>query len=165
MNTASPVERPVAEPQEAPSTQPSDPSPVRVLLVEDDYDSVQLVSQRLNATSLARFEVSWAASLPEGVAHLEQGDYDAVILDLSLPGSEGVATIAGVAAAARRIPIVVLTGSDNLDLAMAAARSGVKDYLVKQDQKAGSLVRAILTAIQRQRGAPDRPPRRADPLA
>jgi DNA-binding response OmpR family regulator len=149
--TPSSIERPVLELEEPRSDRVPGLSPVRVLLVEDDYDSARLVSRRLNWSPLANFDVSWAASLPEGLAHLEGGDYDAVILDLSLPGSEGMATIAGVSVRAPQIPIVVLTGSDSDQFCMTAIRNGVQDYLVKEDQDGRSLVRAVLAAIERQR--------------
>jgi len=115
------------------------------------YDSVRLVSRRLHWSRLADFEVTWAASLSDGLGHLEKGEFDAIVLDLSLPGSEGVATIAGVSALARTIPIVVLTGSDSDQMAMTAIRNGVQDYLVKEGLDGRSLVRAILAAIERQR--------------
>ena len=136
-----------------------DPLPqVRVLLVEDDYDSVRLVSRRLAWSTLAHFDVTWAASLPEGLAELERNDFGAVVLDLCLPGSNGMATIAGMSALAPEIPIVVLTGSDSDQLAMSAARNGVQDYLVKESQDDRSLVRAILSAIERKRRETGRPP-------
>lgn len=137
-----------------------DGAAVRVLLVEDDYDSFRLVERRLSLSERAEFQVEWAASLPDGLSEIDKAPYDAIVLDLALPGSEGMATIAGISAIARQIPIVVLTGSNNDALAMRAADCGIQDYLVKEQQDAQSLAAAVLAAIDRQR-AGAAPPSRA----
>lgn len=124
---------------------------VRVLIVEDDYDSYRIVERRLSTSDQANFEVEWAASLPDGLAEIDQNPFDVIVLDLALPGSEGLATIAGISAIAKQIPIVVLTGSDNEALSRACTRHGIQDYLVKQQQDGDSLTRAVLAAVARKR--------------
>ncbi|MDH3213948.1 MAG: response regulator [Myxococcales bacterium] len=151
MTTATPRPNHVLQLEDGPSQRVSHLPNVRVLLVEDDYDAARLSSRRLAWSPLANFQVDWAASLPEGFEHIERDEYDALVLDLSLPGSEGVSTIAAVCALARHLPIVILTGNDNDELAVAALRHGAQDYLVKDDQTGRSIARAVLAAVERQR--------------
>ena len=141
---------PLLPSHESSSTAPSLP-PLRVLVVEDDYDAARIVSRRLAWSPLAHFEVTLAMDLDEGLEQLAADAYEAVLLDLSLPGSEGIATLSAVSALAPELPVVVLTGCDDDGLAVQSVQLGAQDFLVKEHQDGRTLVRAILAAIERQR--------------
>jgi len=157
MTTADPRPNHVLQLEDGPSQRVSHLPNVRVLLVEDDYDAARLSSRRLAWSPLANFQVDWAASLSEGLEHIERDEYDALVLDLSLPGSEGVNTIAAVCALTQHLPVVILTGNDSDALAVTALRHGAQDYLVKEEQNARSIARAVLAAVERQRRIIERP--------
>jgi len=145
----------VVELDESPTSPTASLPPLRVLVVEDDYDAARLVSRRLAWSPLANFQVTWAADLSDGLQHLTADAYEAVILDLSLPGSEGMGTLSEVSALVPELPIVVLTGSDDDELAMQSVRTGAQDFLVKEHQDGRTVARAVLAAIERQRRLSD----------
>jgi signal transduction histidine kinase len=72
-----------------------------------------------------------------------------VLLDLGLPDSQGFATVATMRAAVPHVPIIVLTGLNDLELGVQAVREGAQDYLVKGTVTADTLERAMYYAIER----------------
>lgn len=127
--------------------------PIRILLVEDDPDAVRLVARRLACSRRALFEVEHAPDLQSALGCVETRRYGAVVLDLGLPDGQSTSTLAAAAAIARHLPIVILTASEDTELALLAARVGVQDYLLKNHQDAHSLIRAVLSAVYRHRFA------------
>lgn len=74
-----------------------------------------------------------------------------VFLDLSLPDSRGLDTFSRVYAQAPQVPIIVLTGLDDEQVAVQAVRKGAQDYLVKGYVDSNLLVRAMHYAVERKR--------------
>lgn len=129
------------------------PMPIRILLIEDNADDLLLIQEILMAERTARFEISWVGCLDEGLTSLSKGKVDLVLLDLSLPDSEGLETLERVRAQAKKIPVVVLTASDDELLAVQALQRGAQDYVIKGYLQVyrGFLARAIRYAIERKR--------------
>ncbi len=119
-----------------------------LLLIDDSPSDAALVRRYLAESP---FQVTVADGLSVGLQQLEQGGVDAVLLDLCLPDSDGIDTIVQVRKSAAHIPIVVLTGMENEELAVRAVQEGAQDYLVKNKINADVLVRSIRYAIERQR--------------
>lgn len=124
---------------------------VRVLVVEDSEDYALLVASTLDRSSLADFDVERVTSLDEALASAERSHYDAMLLDLSLPDGCGAFTVAFGCAIADRLPIVVLTSTDDEELAMTAIHAGAQDYLVKDRVDCREVPSAVLRAIERRR--------------
>ena len=125
---------------------------LRVLLVEDDE-----LDQRVMARHLERYEptdyiVDVVGSLGEGLAALHSGEFDCVLLDLSLPDSEGLASIQALLDKAPGIAVVVLTGLDDPAVAVAAVEHGAQDYLTKQRVDTELVGRSVRYAVARQHG-------------
>jgi signal transduction histidine kinase len=97
------------------------------------------------------FSLQAVNTLAAGVAILEQGEIDVVLLDLGLPDSSGFSTFTGVRAAARATPIIILTVLDDEEMAVSAMRMGVQDYLLKESVDKNLLSRAIRYAMERAR--------------
>ena len=99
------------------------------------------------------FEVVHADRLSAGLKYLAEGGADIVLLDLVLPDSEGLDTLIKVRTRAPRVPIVVLTASDDEALAVQALQRGAQDYLVKGYVQVyrNVLGRSIRYAIERYR--------------
>jgi len=116
---------------------------LRLLLVEDNPTYALLVAALLDEDGGTRFGVTSAASLESALAMLENDRFDVVILDLQLPDSMGLATLNAVVTAAPDMPVVVLTGSDDDETAVAAVRRGAQDYLSKDGLSSESLRRAV----------------------
>jgi diguanylate cyclase (GGDEF)-like protein/PAS domain S-box-containing protein len=126
---------------------------IRVLLIEDSLTDARLIREALSREAPSGFEVQHVARLGEGIERLARRDVDVVLLDLTLPDSEGMATLSTTAAAAGPVPILVLTGLDDDDLAHQAMRAGAQDYLPKGSLDGHSLARALRHAIERKRTA------------
>jgi signal transduction histidine kinase len=86
-----------------------------------------------------------------GMRHLSDHHVDAVVLDLSLPDSQGQATVEKVRMHKPTIPIVVLTGLDDQAQAVQAVRQGAQDYLAKNRLDGDTLLRALRYAVERAR--------------
>jgi PAS domain S-box-containing protein len=122
---------------------------VRVLAVEDNPGDTRLLHEMLQEPSIARFELACVERLGEALQCLGQDDYDIVLLDLGLPDGQGLDTFLAVNEQRPDIPIVVLTGTDDKDLALRAVRHGAQDYLVKGHFDGDLLVRSASYAMER----------------
>jgi len=123
---------------------------IRVLLVEDDPADAGLIREYLFSSAATSFRFEQSDRLDTGLARLRQGDIDVVLLDLSLPESRGIETLRAVVAENPGIPIVVLTGLEDEELAVRMVQEGAQDYLPKGEINGRSLARAIRYAVERQ---------------
>ncbi|HJT89304.1 MAG TPA: ATP-binding protein [Bryobacteraceae bacterium] len=122
---------------------------IHVLLVEDNPADARLVRERLAAASGVPFQVECADRLAAGAARLLQGGVDVVLLDLGLPDSWGLPTFQHIHARQPAVPVVVLSGAADEELAVAAVEAGAQDYLVKGMVDGEILQRALRYAIER----------------
>ncbi|MEP6494916.1 MAG: response regulator [bacterium] len=123
----------------------------RILLVEDNPGDVVLLRQMLSETTARRFEIEEVSRLSDAARRAACGGLDLIVLDLTLPDSSGIETFETMRRAAPTIPIVVLTGSDDVRLGLTAVDEGAQDYLVKGEMDGHALARALLFAIGRDR--------------
>ena len=124
---------------------------LKVLLIEDDPGDTLLLRRLLTHTEHVRFDAVCATRLADGLAQLGETAFDIMLLDLSLPDSVGLDTIDKVRAYTLDVPIIVLTGLDDEDIAMQAVQAGAQDYLAKGDLDVNMLSRAIRYAVERHR--------------
>jgi signal transduction histidine kinase len=122
-----------------------------LLLVEDNPAEARLIQQVLLSREDSDFEIEHASRLSDALQRLERGGIEAVLLDLSLPDSEGLKTLDAVRCQAAHVPIVVLTGLEDRSLGTEAVKRGAQDYLVKSCHDEEILSRAVRHAIERQR--------------
>lgn len=118
---------------------------ISILLVEDSPSDAALVRAHLERSG-HEFRVDWAVSLAEGSQRLERAA--CTVLDLTLPGLDGLAELAAFVTRVPDMPIVVLTGYDD-ELGVEAVRAGAQDYLRKDDLNPAELQRAVRHAIER----------------
>jgi signal transduction histidine kinase len=123
--------------------------PVRVLLVEDNPGDARLLQLTLAEAGRDDFELEHVDRLSAGLERLASGGIELVLLDLSLPDSHGLDTFSAIQAQAPQVPVVVLSGLDDREVAVTAVRMGAQDYLVKGKVDADLLVRAIRYAGER----------------
>ncbi|MBI3159265.1 MAG: PAS domain S-box protein [Chloroflexi bacterium] len=124
---------------------------LRVLLVEDNEDHSNLIRMFLERGSVQRFEVVQVHRLKEALQKVRNEKFDVVLLDLSLPESQGLSTFYSLHARGGGVPIVVLSGTDDELIAIEAVRGGAQDYLVKGRADHQLVVRSIRYAIERKR--------------
>lgn len=96
-----------------------------------------------------RFKVEAVARVAEALERLRTGEFDVILSDLSLPDSKGMDTFDRLHRAAPMVPIIVLSGGIDEDLALATVEHGAQDYLVKGRADAALLARTIRYAIKR----------------
>lgn len=129
---------------------PAPPKPRRkALLVEDNPMDALMLKAMLAKAPGQPFELEEAGTLAAGLQRLAAGGIHLVLLDLSLPDSQGLDTVDRACAAAPQLPIVVLTGSDDEALSNEAVRRGAQDFLFKPKADSYWLERAMRYAIER----------------
>jgi DNA-binding response OmpR family regulator len=100
----------------------------RVLVVEDEPGIVDFVRRGMEATG---FKVQVALDGMEGERLALSESFDAIVLDLMLPGRSGLEILASVRGAKRNVPVIVLTARGEIDDRVAGLNAGAVDYLVK----------------------------------
>jgi len=126
-----------------------DNEPRLILLVEDNPADVRLLYEALQTAAPTQFNLLSVERLSDALARLAERQFMVILLDLSLPDSQGLDTLRQVQTCAPQAPIVVLTGLDDEALAVAAVQEGAQDYLVKGDVEPRGLVRALRYAVER----------------
>lgn len=120
-----------------------------VLLIEDNPGDARLVREKLNDRFGKTCQLHEAASLDGGLRWLDKQRADLILLDLSLPDSQGLDTFYSVHAHAPDTPVVILSGYDDDELALDAVRAGAEDYLTKQHANSVALARSMRHAVER----------------
>jgi DNA-binding response OmpR family regulator len=100
----------------------------RILIIEDEADFAAHIWQFLESRG---FQLDHAANGPMGLKMLREQSFDAAILDLGLPGLDGVAVCKAARALAIDLPILALTARDQLADKLSSFGAGVDDYVVK----------------------------------
>jgi PAS domain S-box-containing protein len=121
---------------------------IKALIVEDNPTQANML--RISLTRRG-FEVEAVAYLAHAVERLGKGGIDVVLLDLSLPDSDGIETFYEIYNRASEVPIVVLSGMNDHAVAQAALEGGAQDYLVKGVPSDESISRCLRYAIERHR--------------
>ena len=123
---------------------------LKIILIEDNLGDARLIQEMLEETRQAMpFEFESFNRLSSGLERLARGEMNVVLLDLGLPDSQGFNTFFKVYGQTKQVPIIVLTGLDDRELADKALREGAQDYLVKGQIDSNILERSIRYAIER----------------
>src|SRR3981081_1678976 len=121
----------------------------KILLIENDPAAANEIRAALAGTGSGSFEVEWVRHLSEGLARLRKKGIAAILLELSLPDSEGIATFDKLFAAAPDVPILILGSATDEALAKNAVGRGAQDYLLPTQMDEYSLPRAVRHAVER----------------
>ncbi len=124
---------------------------IHTLLIEDNLGDTHLLRQMLADSPLWKAVLTCTERLQSAIELCKQQSFDVILLDLSLPDSRGYATFERMRQHAPQIPIILLTGSDDQELAVRAVRAGAQDYLIKGEINAHLLIRAMRYAMERKR--------------
>jgi DNA-binding NtrC family response regulator len=103
-------------------------SDLRVLFVDDETDFLETIIKRMHKRRVAAFGVH---SGEEAVAWLQQQTADIVVLDVRMPGMDGIQTLRAVKSADPLIEVIMLTGHASLEIAREGMQLGAFDYLMK----------------------------------
>ena len=124
---------------------------IHVLQIEDSPLVVESTRRMLAESKAVQFKLESVASLAEGIRRLARGGVDVVLLDLTLPDSQGLETFDILHAAVAKVPVVIYTSVDDEDLSLQALRRGAADYLVKSEVNAKWLARSLTFVLNRDR--------------
>ena len=122
---------------------------INVLLVTADPDDAHTVCNVLAGEHGVAFHLQWMTRLPQDLGSLGLGETTVVLLDLLMPDIDGIGTLDALREAAPRVPILVLSGVGDEDLARQAIQRGAQDYLLRNHLDGYSLPRALRNAIDR----------------
>ncbi|MBD2625530.1 hybrid sensor histidine kinase/response regulator [Trichormus variabilis] len=122
---------------------------VKILLIEDNLAEARLLQEFLKQAQTKEFSLVHVQRLRDAFSELSQQTYDVILLDLTLPDSQGLSSLPLLISHAPSTPIVVLTNTNDEELAIEAVRQGAQDYLVKRQVNPDVLVRAVRYAIER----------------
>ncbi len=133
---------------------------LKILLIEDNPMDVALIQEMLKQAQAKDpddviYDFRHAGSLAVAEPYWK-GPIDLVLLDLSLPDTQGLATFMRAQALAGQAPIVVLTGMSDDHLALEAVRNGAQDYLVKWQMGSRTLSKVLRYAIERKKAEKNR---------
>lgn len=123
--------------------------PLRIVIVEDDSASRIILEQMLRKGPVGLLEVKGAGSLEAAMELLNGSPFDVILLDLNLPDSTGMGTLAQIARQYPHLPVVVVTGEHDEDMGLTAVAQGAEEYLIKANCSVHGLLRSIWYAIER----------------
>jgi len=124
---------------------------ISVLLVEDNAADARLVREMLVDVGNAAYDLQVTDCLSNALELIVQCHLDILLLDLSLPDSVGLSSIAEIQTRAPDLPIIVLSGLNDEQIALDAVHNGAQDYLVKGENNGALLSRSMRYAIERKR--------------
>lgn len=101
---------------------------MHILLVDDETEFLELMTKRLDRRN---FQVTTAASGADALATLAQGPVDVVVLDVRMPGMDGIETLRRIKETAPATEVILLTGHANMEVAVQGMELGAFDYLLK----------------------------------
>ena len=123
--------------------------PLRVLLVEDNPGDADLFLEMMGEGSICAVEC--VARLSEALECSGTNRFDVILLDLCLPDSDGLETLRVMRSHFSHLPIIILTGISNEQVALAAIQVGAEDYLIKGQIDEDLLRRSLKYAVERKR--------------
>jgi PAS domain S-box-containing protein len=124
---------------------------INILIVEDNEGDVVLLTEVLQSTTLEISNLFYAKDLAKTFEIISNHTIDLILLDLTLPDSKGLASFLDLQRFRQHIPVIILTGIADTNLALDAINSGAQDYLVKGDVDEKLLQKTILYSIERKR--------------
>lgn len=122
---------------------------IKILLIEDNPGDIRLIRELLSESQPSSVDITVSERLSDGRSALVNQEFDVVLLDLTLPDSQGLETLRKVCPDAPHAAVVVLTGFDDEETALTSLREGAQDYLVKDRMDPDALWRAIRYSLER----------------
>jgi len=123
---------------------------MKILMIEDSNFDARVIKDMLSySKNSEEFKLTWAKSLKEGKNLLRENHYDVILLDLTLPDSNGLDTLKSTYNDFPEYPIIVLTGINDDSISKRAVKEGSQDFLVKGQFTVDLLLRSIHYSIER----------------
>jgi DNA-binding NtrC family response regulator len=117
----------------------------KILLVDDEKEFLTVMSERMTARGM---DVTTADSAQEALQQVESGTYDAIVLDLKMPGMDGIETLKAIKMRNPTLQVILLTGHATLEKGIEAMKLGAMDF-VEKPADLNTLTEKIRTAQAR----------------
>jgi two-component system, OmpR family, response regulator CpxR len=118
---------------------------IKVLLVDDEKEFLDALAERLE---MRDFEVTRAYDADEALARIVNLDLDVVVLDVLMPGKDGLTALRDIKKAKPLVEVIMLTGNATVPSAIEGLQSGAYDYLMKPTETK-DLIAKIVSAYKR----------------
>ncbi|MFP4542906.1 MAG: ATP-binding protein [Candidatus Kapaibacterium sp.] len=122
---------------------------MNILLVEDNKADIYLIKELLKESTENNYVITTASDLKEAKQQIYQKKFDAILLDLGLPDSNGAETFESVRAVAGDTPVVIMSGLYDEELAAHSVRQGAQDYIAKSELSPDYIHKSLRYAIER----------------
>ncbi|MEW6087821.1 MAG: ATP-binding protein [bacterium] len=122
---------------------------INLLVIEDNPADIRMVMEILKGCVTPYFKITHAGDLAGGILKLREGHFDTVLLDINLPDNRSLEGLIEIVKLMPGIPVIVLTGADDENLAIESLKGKAADYLVKGKINTEILTRSIRYAIER----------------
>jgi CheY-like chemotaxis protein len=122
---------------------------INALVIEDERADVVVIQQALAITGAGSSHVEYVTSLAEGVERLARGGIDVVLVDLSLPDSEGSGTLSALQSAAPKVPLLVVARTGRETANEYDGLSGVKQFILRDRLDCHRLAHVVRSVIKR----------------
>jgi DNA-binding NtrC family response regulator len=119
----------------------------RILIVEDDSVSREVLKAFVTSIGHEGLEAETGG---QGLAMVKQGDMDLVLLDIKMPGMDGIQVLKEIKKTSPRLPVIMVTAMDRAESAIEAMRFGAYDYLTKPATR-GALEKVVVQALEASR--------------
>ncbi len=124
------------------------PDKFKILIVEDNPPDAFLLVEAFQAFGQGQFELTHSTDLELALKRIHAEKFDAVLLDLSLPIFLGLEPLERVHRTRPKLPVFVLSGYNDPELAKAAREKGAQDYMVKDHLDGQVLIQKIRASIE-----------------
>ncbi len=124
---------------------------IRALIIEDSDGDADLICEVLSEAEGVRIDTERADRVSAGIELLRKKKFDVILSDLGLPDSQGIETFIRLHSQYPDLPIIILTGLSDEELALQALQKGAQDYLVKGQTDIDSLCKSIRYSIERKK--------------
>jgi len=101
---------------------------IKVLLVDDEKDFIESLAERLQ---LRDFDVTTALNGIDAINLVQEKDYDVIVLDVKMPGKDGIETLKEIKKTTQLSQIIMLTGNATVESAIQGMKLGAYDYIMK----------------------------------
>jgi len=123
---------------------------MKILIIDDSKEDRYIIIDHIKNIKKGKMDIHECDCLKDGIQKLSDYDFDALILDLGLPESDGLETIETIlnhiSNSNKNTPVIVLTGLEDYSLGRKAWSLGIKDFLIKDETHQKDISRALTFA-------------------
>jgi signal transduction histidine kinase len=124
---------------------------IRILLIEDDEDDIWLIKHNLRDSGISPAAIHAVTRISEAKSFLASREVDVILLDLNVRDSMGSDTYLEIGEYLRNIPVIILSGVEDIEIARDAVKAGAQDYVAKRNLHVLEMAPIIRNAIERHR--------------